>query len=1119
MSIPASRSVLRSPALLTLLCLATPLLPAQEAPALAGAPTTGTAPSESVVEMTPFTVNADKDLGFVGANALAGGRMSTALKDTPAAYSVITSEFMEAFNLLDVTEVAAWTVNSSLDAGDNTNRAFGNTQAGDLRLRGSAVGTPTRNFFPYTTTPDSYNLDRVEFARGPNAILFGAGGIGGTLNSVTKQALTGRRLHQARLQVGSFQRGRMSADINEPFLNRRAAVRVNMMYDQSDTWRTYEWSERWGVSLAATFRLTPRLTLRVEGELGDRREARATTALRDQLSAWDGVTSFSGVSATALTQAQRASAGVAGPTRMRWVQQEGFGEGTLLNFGNLYTTAPAAYNANLANTHKLNGVAIRTVGFSLNNTAMVDDTELLPADRWASLYRGSPYFFVPDRRRTPLWSNHIPTFSERSRDVAAYLNYKLGERLFAELAADFNEGRKEGNTAVRRGLMDLYLDLQRTLPNGAANPNFLHPYTEFMEYRNYRTDRQENLRAQLVYSHELSLGKLQFSLMGGSNEERGVSRAKSLLLPLSSARLGTGAGVAYNHLDARSWVDNEEYSEFGVYTRFYLDQENRRYHNAADTTYTLTNPVTGQPQQVQARWMYDTRREDNNRNSLRRYRYYQTAANLDLFSNRLVLIGAFRRDYTLISDKRVIMPADMPAGWDGTTLQFRPDAPADYFSLKYYPKDASGRITGPLQVASVRPRTRVNSVNLPSAQYANDRFMDDYDSPALSPIVNTFTFGGVANVTRWMGVYANVSQTFSLTTPQQRVDGTLCPPTASKGHDAGLRFNLPGGRLAVSLGVYDSRQAKAPVLMDFNFKNDYNAIYDAPPAGDLSPGARNNRNVGRFPDNVYSTVTKEVRGFEFDLTANLTPHWRLMLNGGKVDARQKDQYPDVLQYFIDADELARQILSDAGIQVDASKVASIRPEYNDPAKINLSRANAAVTGWNHLQTVVIPNTINTAPQPIIGNPEYMGNLATDYRLHRGPLKGLRIGGGVNYRGPMVVGYRGSDTIVDPADPTKAIDDPSVDATTPVKAGGYSKLVASLSYTFKLKRNRSLELDLHIDNLLDYDKPVRSISFGGQAATYLRPRDGKVSTPARITVPGMFSYMTPRTWMLSAKFNF
>ncbi len=1079
-------------------------------------------PESEVIVLTPFTVTSSSDVGFVAASSLAGGRIATALKDTPVAYSVITSEFLEAFNLTDVAQAAAWTVNSSSDVSDGTGSAFGTTSVGTLKLRGSGVNSPTRNFFPYVVTPDSFNLDRVDFARGPNAVLFGAGGIGGTVNSVTKQALTGKNLQSARLQVGSWNKFRLTGDVNLPFAGKKGAVRVNVMRDTAETWRQNEWAEKWGTSIALKYKITPRLTFRLEGEITKREEARALTAMRDRLSSWDGVTTFNGQLPVALTQAQRAAAGVSGPTAMRWVTNASFPSGTLLNFGNLYTTDALGQNATLANTGRINGVPIRTPGFSLQNTAVVDDYTGIPADRWAAALRGSPYFTVPTREQTPLWSSDVPTYEEEGKDLAAYLNYQLGNHFFIEVAADMNTGDKIGNTAARRGLEEVYIDINQTLPNGAANPNFLHPYTEFMEYRNIRNDDVKNFRTQMVYSREFEKGwlqgKMNLSVMGGVNIERNEARALTLLLPLSSARVGAG-GAAQNFtgLDARAWVDNDEYSQFGVYTRLYLDQENKNYQPADATPLTITNPVTGATETITPRWMYDTRRVDNNRDGLRKYKFFQTAGNFDLFKNKLVLIGAFRRDFAMLQDRRVVQPGDESSGWDGTTITFRDAAPDDYFNLLYNPKNSAGVITGPAQVAATRPRTRVNSVNLGQPQYANDRFQDDFDSPVLYPIVNTFTVGGVVNVKSWLGLYGNKSRTFSLTPPQTQVDGTLSPPTASEGQDYGIRFTLPNGRVALSIGGFTSFQARESFNMPFNFRTSYNQIADAPVVGDLSPGGRNIRDVAPLPDNVYSTRTRDVSGYEMDLTANLSPNWRLMLNVGKTVGEYRDQSPDIIAYFGTQDAVTRQILADAGVLIDAQNNASINPALNNPLLINVGRVTTAVNGWNTLQDVVIPNTVSI-PQPITGNSKWVGNVATDYRFRRGILKGVRLGAGLNYRGPMVLGYRGSDTIVDPNNPAAAIDDPTVDATTPVMSPAQYKVIASLSYTFKLKHNRSLQLDLNIDNVLDESEPVYSTAFGGQSATYLRPRTD-ISSPARVTVPGLFSYVTPRNYTLSAKLNF
>src|SRR5437868_14855431 len=110
------------------------------------APVVPTRPAEEAVKLDPFSVSADSDVGFVASSSLAGGRIATALKDTPVAYSVITKEFMDAFNITNVAEAGQWTTNSNFNQGDNTGYGYGaNADAGATRIRGITVNNPTRN--------------------------------------------------------------------------------------------------------------------------------------------------------------------------------------------------------------------------------------------------------------------------------------------------------------------------------------------------------------------------------------------------------------------------------------------------------------------------------------------------------------------------------------------------------------------------------------------------------------------------------------------------------------------------------------------------------------------------------------------------------------------------------------------------------------------------------------------------------------------------------------------------------------------------------------------------------------------------------------------------------------
>ena len=61
--------------------------------------------------MTPFEVDAEEDVGYVANASLAGSRMNTALRDTAASISVLTSEFLSDVGATNLTEALKWSNN------------------------------------------------------------------------------------------------------------------------------------------------------------------------------------------------------------------------------------------------------------------------------------------------------------------------------------------------------------------------------------------------------------------------------------------------------------------------------------------------------------------------------------------------------------------------------------------------------------------------------------------------------------------------------------------------------------------------------------------------------------------------------------------------------------------------------------------------------------------------------------------------------------------------------------------------------------------------------------------------------------------------------------------------
>jgi hypothetical protein len=134
-------------------------------------------------------------------------------------------------------------------------------------------------------------------------------------------------------------------------------------------------------------------------------------------------------------------------------------------------------------------------------------------------------------------------------------------------------------------------------------------------------------------------------------------------------------------------------------------------------------------------------------------------------------------------------------------------------------------------------------------------------------------------------------------------------------------------------------------------------------------------------------------------------------------------------------------------------------------------------------------------------------LFADYTLQGGRFKGLRGGLGVRYSGKRIIGDRANDTMRDPANPNRAIDDPERSVYTMVYAPEDSVTVTgTLGYSFRLFE-RQVQANLVVNNLLN----DRSVTYLG---TVQRPREGDYASPAREAVPNGFSFKQPINFNLT-----
>ncbi len=1001
------------------------------------------AAADAPVLLSPFEVNTDKDDGFVASSSLAGGRLAGDLKDTPVAYSVLTRDFIDALQLVDLNEMAKWAPNS-YDIPENGD-AYGTGNDLFISSRGVSSAGPQRNFFPVNFNFDGYNVERLDLARGPNAILFGSSGVGGTANSVTKRARTGKRATELRATFGSWENQRFALDHNQP-LSERLAVRINAMYHDKKGWRDFDFEKRKGVTLAATWRPFRQTEVRAEGEIGGKSLQSTTTNFNDRLSGWDGRTTFA-----ARIAANNVAAGVNRQGARAAVFTPSSGN-VLINYEGWGFTTPAGVATYLLNDFQLN----------------------VPAGLYDKAAAGSK-FRVPSREfaTTP----DAPVYALRNDDYTLSITQGFGPKLVVEIAGNVGTEIVDAETGISRQLSQILIDVNSVLPTGAPNPNFLEPYGQGTGSYPYHHIRDKtNLRLAIGYVEERTRwGDFRLNLMAGRST--------------SDFDRSTYRYMLKTHTDPRQWPTFAP-----VLYRYYLNTDTAR-PMPRPGSWSYTDPITNTTQTVPAGSVRDYTNNSGNQINNVDYKYAQAAGTAKLVKGRLNILGAVRRDSFKTHQESQVAQFDNPLDWDGVARNLKAAAPGDWTTLSYRLRDAAGNPGGPDLPAEVRPRTG----NTRDARYAGDRFQDDYSPPDVAKSVNTYSVGSVFHATSRIGVFANYAQSFIPPRQALKIDGSLFEQQASEGWDYGLRFTLLDGNLVANISRYEGREDNRPIG---GFGTDFTTVINANPVGDTTPGGLNKYGLRPTPTGYQDSAAVATKGWELEVTANLTPNWRLTGNGALPRAYQTNPNKESFAYLATNDRILRQTLVDAGVRIDANNFATVvTPTSEGPD---------AAAAWNRLQDRV-KSTI-TVPQQLTRVTELTANLYTDYHFRLGRLQGLRIGGGVNYRGRQVIGNKGADTIRNPADPTQASDDPRVGPLDAVYSDPYAAGTFTIKYTRRIGRNYTLGFDLKIDNLFDYDKPL-------YYSTVARRENGDLGNPVTITTPYRYSWLTPRNFLFTTSLKF
>jgi hypothetical protein len=530
---------------------------------------------------------------------------------------------------------------------------------------------------------------------------------------------------------------------------------------------------------------------------------------------------------------------------------------------------------------------------------------------------------------------------------------------------------------------------------------------------------------------------------------------------------------------------------------------------AADNNSYTNQTATVRPRWVMANWDDTEEKFDN----------VVVAMSAKYFGGKLVLLAAQRYDRFSSQLRSRMEYGDLPVSWDGVTLLYKPVAPDDWATLSYIPRNVTTGVALATKSvpAATRPRENApgvvtnNGVQIYNPFFANDRFRNDYSPPVNDGSSMTGTYGFVYQAFKFVSLVGNYSTSYvPPPTNAFKLNNDLAGPRTGFGYDGGLRFRLFGDRLTVNANGFFNREDHQSVAPPTTAS--INSLLSRNSAADSSTGGRN---IQGAPD-IFGTdyQSSKTYGTELEVVGKIARGWRFMLNLGTARVFTFDRFPQVKAYVPANAALFQQVLEDAGGRLDTTQHPN-----GAPGLAVVNPAVVAAIGGEQTGAVIDYNNIwanyatALSDKAALSNDRWTMNIFTDYTVQTGRLKGLRLGLGAQVPGRDYSGSRSADTIVDPANPARAIDDPALDQSSPVFSKRPTLLNATLGYSLRLKGPRRWEgkemvFQLSIKNLLN-DQSIVYAVFD----VVPRPPNGDFTKPNRGSVTPRNGVYTQPTSLL------
>ncbi|MGC4111445.1 MAG: TonB-dependent receptor plug domain-containing protein [Nocardioides sp.] len=937
---------------------------------------------DDVLVLSPFLVSAGEDKGYKATSTLAGTRLKTAIADVGASLSVITAEFMADTGVNNVNELLPYTLGTEAAgvSGNFTGGQAGGAGAESLqavggvlrqpqtatRVRGIGAADLTRDYSLTDIPFDSYNVERVEINRGPNAILFGLGSPAGIVNyALIKPSFRPRTTITAEAaRFGSY---RGSFDTNQVLLPGKLAVRAAGLHSdqQFEQNPAFERDNRGYVSLL--FRPFEHTKLRAEAEIGQVVSNRPNlTSPIDNISVWLN---------SARTTWDPSTGNSATPPAGLFTQQFFFQWATI--WANADAAAPTP-----------NGIQGRRTPGIVTSPGAVLLTWLgganlaeVPGNSTYKL-QGFTDLSVYDFRHNLLSGNANRVGTDFSSFSIALEQSLLDGQAGFEVAYNRQNYRDDQlNPIGAQESYRIWIDTNTKYLDGRANPNFGRPYVMATPQRNEAETTRDNLRATAFYEFDFTRhSQSPFAKWLGRHTLTGLVDRQEIEQRSINWRMSwMGAGATDRIAD--NLVGNASNFRRRVQNLIYLGPSlattplNAVHINGYPTAPVwqpgTIYPITGWDIQTQA-WTTQQAMEFAQPISGAANRQVIDSQALVLESHwlddHLVTMAGWRRDR---SDSYQLATLPLDAEGSVTLDQLAaPSAPTSTLDERVWTYSAVGRLPWKLPLRSALSLHFSQSENFQPVAARTDLFGQTMGAPGGNSREYGFTLSMLDDKLNFRVNWYDAKVLNETNADATNLGWNL---VMNQGEFVALNFlyELKANGLATQAQIDGFGLPPEATLKFVNAK--FNTLTNGQGQWTFSiPGSRS------------STSERTARGFEVDAILNPTPDWRIALNVGQQETIANGAGADVAAYV-------------------AQRLPKWQTIYNLPRGVG-----GTPFGQWYESFIMIPlRTLASQDGRVSAEQrKWRVNLVTnyDFAAHDGWLQRFGVGGALRWQDKAAIGY-------------------------------------------------------------------------------------------------------------------